>query len=115
MQREFIGQEIFDCIAAADIVVSRAGAGSVMELLTLEKPTLFIPLPRSQSRGDQIENAEYIEGFGVGATVAEDLLQSDIFVKMIEKVYKDRDEYIKKIKSLGLPRAEQMIISVIKK
>ena len=114
-QIEFVGKEIFDCIKAADIVVSRAGAGSVMELLTLQKPTLFIPLPRSQSRGDQIENAQYVEGFGVGATVSEDMLESDIFVKMIEKVYKERDEYVKKIKSLGLPRAEETIISVIKK
>jgi UDP-N-acetylglucosamine--N-acetylmuramyl-(pentapeptide) pyrophosphoryl-undecaprenol N-acetylglucosamine transferase len=114
-QKEFIGVEIFDCIRAADVVVSRAGAGSVMELLTLQKPTLFIPLPRSQSRGDQIENAAYIESFGAGATISEDLLETDIFIKMIKKVYSNREQYIEKIKSLGLPRAEEAIISVIGK
>lgn len=114
-QREFIGTEIFDCIAAADIVVSRAGAGSVMELLTLQKPSLFIPLPRSQSRGDQIENAQYVEKFKVGVALSEEMLESNIFAKMIEKVYNDREIYIKNIKALGLPRAEETIISIIKK
>jgi UDP-N-acetylglucosamine--N-acetylmuramyl-(pentapeptide) pyrophosphoryl-undecaprenol N-acetylglucosamine transferase len=41
----------------ADIVVSRAGAGTVAELAYLGKPTIFVPLPKTSSRGDQIINA----------------------------------------------------------
>jgi UDP-N-acetylglucosamine--N-acetylmuramyl-(pentapeptide) pyrophosphoryl-undecaprenol N-acetylglucosamine transferase len=44
--------------ACADTVVSRAGSGTVFEILALKKPALFIPL-EGQTRGDQAENAEY--------------------------------------------------------
>ena len=50
--------------ACADTVVSRAGAGTVFELLALKKPALLIPL-EGQTRGDQIENAEYFEKRGL--------------------------------------------------
>ncbi len=44
--------------AAADLVVSRAGAGTVFEILALKKPSILIPL-EGQTRGDQLENARY--------------------------------------------------------
>ncbi|MBQ4099078.1 MAG: UDP-N-acetylglucosamine--N-acetylmuramyl-(pentapeptide) pyrophosphoryl-undecaprenol N-acetylglucosamine transferase [Clostridia bacterium] len=45
----------------SDLIVSRAGANSLFELTALKKPTLAIPLPKGNSRGDQIENAEYFK------------------------------------------------------
>lgn len=50
-----------DLYQAADLVISRAGASTVCEVLSLEKPAIFIPLPRSQSRGDQIVNCALIK------------------------------------------------------
>lgn len=50
--------------AAADAVVSRAGAGTVFEILALKKPALFIPL-EGQTRGDQAENAAYFQKKGL--------------------------------------------------
>ena len=44
--------------AAADLIISRAGAGAVFETLALKKPAIFIPL-EGQTRGDQMENARY--------------------------------------------------------
>lgn len=44
--------------ACADLVISRAGAGTVFEILALKKPSILIPL-EGQTRGDQLENAEY--------------------------------------------------------
>ncbi|MBQ7374035.1 MAG: UDP-N-acetylglucosamine--N-acetylmuramyl-(pentapeptide) pyrophosphoryl-undecaprenol N-acetylglucosamine transferase [Clostridia bacterium] len=52
-----IGELFYLC----DLVVSRAGANSLFELTALKKPTLAIPLPKGNSRGDQIENAEYFK------------------------------------------------------
>lgn len=48
---------IQDYIAAADLVVSRCGAIASAELLAAGKKVLFIPLPKTASRGDQIKNA----------------------------------------------------------
>jgi UDP-N-acetylglucosamine--N-acetylmuramyl-(pentapeptide) pyrophosphoryl-undecaprenol N-acetylglucosamine transferase len=59
--------------AAADAVVSRAGANVAAELFALSKKTLFIPLPKLASRGDQIKNAEYYQKKG-----AEILLQESM-------------------------------------
>ncbi len=56
---EFFGEEIGHLIAAADVIVSRAGANTLWELARLGKVMLLIPLPRSSSRGDQIDNAAY--------------------------------------------------------
>ena len=41
----------------ADVVISRAGANAICELLALKKPNILIPLPAASSRGDQLLNA----------------------------------------------------------
>lgn len=46
--------------AASDLVLSRAGAGTIFEILALKKPALLVPL-EGQTRGDQIENAAYFQ------------------------------------------------------
>ena len=60
-QFEYVGAQWGDLLAAADVVVSRAGANSLYELVALRKPHLLVPLPRSASRGDQISNAGYAQ------------------------------------------------------
>jgi UDP-N-acetylglucosamine--N-acetylmuramyl-(pentapeptide) pyrophosphoryl-undecaprenol N-acetylglucosamine transferase len=51
-------------MAAADIVMTRAGANAIFEFAALAKPMLLIPLPMSASRGDQIKNANYFKNRG---------------------------------------------------
>lgn len=63
LQFEFIS-DMGMAYAAADAVVSRAGAGTVFEILALKKPALFIPL-EGQTRGDQAENAAYFKRKGL--------------------------------------------------
>ncbi len=62
-QEEFVS-DMGSAYACADLVVSRAGAGTVFELLALKKPALLIPL-EGQTRGDQKENAEYFRKKGL--------------------------------------------------
>lgn len=64
---EFLRAEFPHALAAADYVLSRAGAGALAEFIALEKPHLVVPLPLSQSRGDQIENAQ--EALSEGTTL----------------------------------------------
>ncbi len=56
-QFEFI-QDMGKAYACADVVLSRAGSGTVFELMALKKPAIFVPL-EGATRGDQWENAEY--------------------------------------------------------
>ena len=53
-QFEYIKEELRDLFALTDIVISRAGANAICELLALHKPNLLIPLSANASRGDQI-------------------------------------------------------------
>ena len=71
VQREFVSDDWGDIIAAADLVVSRAGANALVEWLALGKPHLLVPLPQSASRGDQIENAAYAESKGWSLVIPE--------------------------------------------
>ncbi|HUX37171.1 MAG TPA: undecaprenyldiphospho-muramoylpentapeptide beta-N-acetylglucosaminyltransferase [Rectinemataceae bacterium] len=60
----FIGEELPDIMAAADIVVSRAGAGALQEAAALGKPLILVPLAGSGTRGDQVDNAGLFEEAG---------------------------------------------------
>ena len=59
--------------ACADLVLSRAGAGTVFELLALKKPSLLVPL-EGQTRGDQLENAAYFQQKGLCRVLKKELL-----------------------------------------
>ncbi len=52
-------EEFPEILAAADIVVSRAGAGTLWENGILGKPSILIPLGFGSSRGDQVRNANF--------------------------------------------------------
>lgn len=62
--------DIFDLYAAADVIISRAGANAVREITALGKRALYIPLPKTASRGDQLLNAKHAAAKGK-ATVIE--------------------------------------------
>ncbi|MCI0478961.1 glycosyltransferase [Candidatus Uhrbacteria bacterium] len=51
VQRDFLEEsDILDAYAAADLVVSRAGIGSISDLAALSKPAIFVPLPGHQEK-----------------------------------------------------------------
>ena len=60
----FVRDELPDLMAAADLVVARAGANTLAELAACGTPALLLPLELSGSRGDQIRNAAYFASKG---------------------------------------------------
>ena len=70
VQREY-EEDMPSAYAAADIALSRAGAGAAFELIALKKPTLFVPLENKRTRGDQAENAAYFEARGLAKVLRE--------------------------------------------
>ena len=73
-QFEYIKDELRDIFALADVVISRAGANAICELLALRKPNLLIPLSAKASRGDQILNARSFERQGFSLVLEEEEL-----------------------------------------
>ena len=76
-QFEYVKSELKDLFAMADLVISRAGANAICELLALKKPNILIPLPSSSSRGDQLLNAQSFEAQGFSIVINEDDLRSE--------------------------------------
>lgn len=66
--------DIFDLYAAADVILSRAGANAVGEISALGKRVLYVPLPKTASRGDQIINARRAAAGGRAAVLEQENL-----------------------------------------
>ncbi|MCD7819609.1 MAG: undecaprenyldiphospho-muramoylpentapeptide beta-N-acetylglucosaminyltransferase [Lachnospiraceae bacterium] len=94
VQYEYIKEELPDLFALADVVVSRAGANAICELLDLRKPNLLIPLPAASSRGDQILNARSFEKQGFSEVLMEDEITPNLLLARIQELYKNRQTYI---------------------
>jgi UDP-N-acetylglucosamine--N-acetylmuramyl-(pentapeptide) pyrophosphoryl-undecaprenol N-acetylglucosamine transferase len=74
----------------ADIVVARAGANTVAEIIALKKPALLIPIPWSYLN-EQYENAKFARGFGVAEILNQPNATVDRFLYLIIKLYANRD------------------------
>lgn len=114
-QVEYADLELPDLLAAADLIISRAGANSLHEILVLKKPHILIPLSLTASRGDQLLNAQYYAHKGVSTVLDEQLLTKKKFCSAIHTVYADRARIINKISTLGIESATTKIIGCITK
>lgn len=94
VQYEYVKSELSNMLAAADIVVSRAGANAICELLALKKPNILIPLPASVSRGDQVLNARSFEKQGYSVVLEEEELTTYNLIKAVDNLFEHRMEYV---------------------
>ena len=113
VQYEYISEELPDLFAAADVVISRAGANAICELLALKKPNILIPLGLNASRGDQILNARSFESQGFSYVLEEDGLSEDVLTAAIRRVYDDRDTYIRAMSESGQIDGVQAVADLI--
>lgn len=93
-QFEYLKTELKDVFAMADVVISRAGANAICEILALKKPNILIPLPAASSRGDQILNAASFESQGYSIVLNEDDLGSEELYTKVQELYLNRQSYI---------------------
>ena len=111
-QKEFV-DNIWDYFALSDLVVSRAGANSIFEILALKKPMLLIPLSKAQSRGDQIENANAFKRYGFASVLYEEELSPVSLKKSIDYLYRNKERYIKKMQEASSVPSNKLIIQKI--
>lgn len=114
VQFEYIKKELSDLFAAADLVISRAGANAICELLALRKPNILIPLSLKSSRGDQILNAESFERQGYSYVLTEEELSVSSLLQAIEEVMGNRNKYIESMNQSELNHSVETIIGLIK-
>ena len=113
LQYEYITNELKDLFAIADLVISRAGANAICELLALQKPNLLIPLPSKSSRGDQLLNARSFESQGYSVVLEEEALTKEFLISEIHKLYSNRNQFIDRMKHSTQTDSAAIILSLI--
>lgn len=114
VQFEYISKEMRDLFAMSDIVISRAGANAICELLALKKPNLLIPLSANASRGDQILNADSFKKHGYSAVLMEENITPDTLLSEIRDLYKNRSGYVNRMALSEQNNAIDKIMELIK-
>lgn len=112
-QFEYIKAELKDLFAMADLVISRAGANAICELLALKKPNILIPLPTAGSRGDQLLNADSFEAQGFSIVINEDYLTTSLLVDKVHELFFTRQSYIDTMSRSGQMDSISKIMKLI--
>lgn len=113
IQFEYVKSELKDLFAMADVVISRAGANAICELLALKKPNILIPLPAANSRGDQILNAGSFEAQGFSIVIDENDLTEDLLADKVHELYFTRQTFINAMHNSGQMDSIATIIKLI--
>ena len=118
LQFEYVSEELKDYFALADIMVSRAGANSICEILALRKPNVLIPLSAKASRGDQILNAQSFEKQGYSLVLEEENMNDQSLMDAVHKVWSEKDSYISAMEQShagnGVENVMRVILSLTK-
>ena len=113
VQYEYVDKPLRHLFAAADLVISRAGANSICEILALRKPNILIPLSAAASRGDQILNANSFAKQGFSTVLEEEALSPETLSQAISETYEKRLSFINKMSESHLNNAIETIIRLI--
>lgn len=111
-QFEYIKSELKDIFAMADVVISRAGANAICELLALKKPNILIPLSIA-TRGDQILNANSFAGQGFSVVINEENLDPKSLNATVKEVYEKRESFIENMVASGQMNSIKTIMGLI--
>ena len=101
-------------MSCASLVISRAGANAICELLALKKPNILIPLSAASSRGDQILNANSFKKQGFSCVLEEESLTDELLFNSIKDVYSNKEQYIDMMSKSPMKDSISTIVSLIK-
>ena len=112
---DFIIQMEF-AYAAADVVVSRAGAMAIAELCVVKKPVIFVPFPFA-AEDHQTANAKALEAAGAGIMIKDSETKNQLVKTAIElsKNESKQQELKYNISKLSVTDADRRIATEILK
>ena len=104
---------IEELLSVTDYALSRAGANTLFELCAKSVPTLAVPLPKTESRGDQIENAKYFGDNRLIDVLYEGNLNERTLVSSLKKLIADGNELKANCRKKQLHRANPIIVKYL--
>lgn len=104
-----------EILLKSDIVVSRAGANTVWELIALKKPSVLIPIPWTYN-DEQTENAKYMKNLGLASILLQKELSAQKLLIEIEKLIENYPTIIEKTKDIVSPdiNASNELVNILK-
>ena len=114
--REFIN-DMPVCLAAADLVICRAGAMTLSELQVQGKPAVLIPSP-NVAENHQFHNAMSLVNANAASIIEEKELTPEKLTETVDEMVKDPDklrQYAENAKKTAIIDANERILSIIKK
>ena len=114
LQLEFVDDGWGDLLAAADIVISRAGANALFEWVALAKLNLAA-LPLAGSRGDQIANAQYAQEHGWSEVLEEQDLTPKALLQALDCLESDPARYRQAMGSMDTANAAEQLLDEIQR
>lgn len=113
VQYEYVDAPLRHLFAASDLILSRAGANSICEILALRKPNILIPLSAAASRGDQILNARSFEKQGFSTVLEEETVTDETLYQAIQNTYQNRQQFMDAMNQSTLSDAVGTVIDLI--
>lgn len=101
---KWVGAEIGGILSQVDLIISRAGANTLIEAAFFKKPVLAIPIPYI-FQDEQYKNAKYFEKLGLVTILPQSRLNGNSLIESVKSIFKSYDEV--KQKAMG---AENIVI-----
>jgi len=108
-------EELREAFAICDVVISRAGSGSIFEIAAAAKPSILIPLPEA-AQGHQIKNAYAFHQTGATIVIEESNLTPRFFLERIKSIIsnqKEAEKMSEAAKEFAKPWAAKIIANYI--
>ena len=112
-QYAYVSEDLKDFFALADVVISRAGANVICELLTIHKPNILIPLGTAGSRGDQLLNAKSFEAQGFSKVLLEEEITEKKLIAAVNETYENREDLSARMEASQLDEGIDNVIKLI--
>jgi len=112
-QCEYLYKGFGDVLAAADLVICRAGANAIYELLVARKPHILIPLSGASSRGDQIVNANTFAAADVSLVIAQEALSRDRLLATVASAWQRRETLVDNMTGFEVRDSVKVITDLI--
>ncbi|MFF3060192.1 glycosyltransferase [Streptomyces sp. NPDC057909] len=112
---DFVGPELPDVLALADVVIARSGAGTVAELTALGKPSVLIPLATSAGN-EQEHNALHLQQAGAAVALLKEAVTPNGLRSAVAPILsspEQRRQMAERARTLGRPDAAERLAEVL--
>ena len=106
---------IHEILKKTDLAISRAGAGTINDLIAYQIPSILFPLPHSMN-SHQIKNAEYLEKKQCAIIMHENIFDKNLNVEILRNLiqdFKKRTIMKQSLNNIPLPNANELMLKVL--